>query len=141
MPVAVKVAAAIIAGFLVGSVFNMGVVLLGTLLIPPPPGVDFADPASVAQARSLLTPVHFIFPWLAHAGGTFVGILMSSIVYPPRAGLCAMVLGVLFLAGGIAASVMIPAPAVFIALDLVLAYLPMAWLGYRVARHVRPGRG
>lgn len=36
--------------------------------------------------------------------------------------------GVLYLCGGIAASLMIPAPAWFIALDLLLAYLPMAWL-------------
>jgi hypothetical protein len=39
----------------------------------------------------------------------------------------------LFLAGGIAASVMIPAPAWFKALDLTIAYLPMAWLATRLA--------
>jgi hypothetical protein len=47
--------------------------------------------------------------------------------------------GVAFLAGGFAASVMIPAPNWFIALDLVVAYLPMAWLGLSVANRVNPG--
>jgi len=42
------------------------------------------------------------------------------------------VVGALFLAGGIAASFMIPAPTWFIVLDLVGAYIPMAWLGARI---------
>jgi hypothetical protein len=51
----------------------------------------------------------------------------------------AMALGCVFLLGGIGAAVSIPAPAWFIALDLLLAYLPMAWLGWRVAsRFARP---
>jgi len=45
---------------------------------------------------------------------------------------------VFFLCGGVMASVMIPAPSWFIATDLLLAYLPMAWLaiwiGARLAR-------
>jgi hypothetical protein len=40
----------------------------------------------------------------------------------------AYAIGVLFLCGGIAASFMIAAPAWFIALDLVVAYLP--WPGW-----------
>ena len=36
------------------------------------------------------------------------------------------------------ASLMIPAPAWFIATDLLLAYLPMAWLGLRGANKMRP---
>lgn len=39
-----------------------------------------------------------------------------------------LTIGCIFLAGGISASFMIPAPAWFIAADLLLAYLPMAWL-------------
>jgi hypothetical protein len=44
----------------------------------------------------------------------------------------AYVVGGFFLVGGIAASAMIPAPTWFKALDVVLAYLPMAWLGGRI---------
>jgi hypothetical protein len=44
----------------------------------------------------------------------------------------AYVIGAVFLCGGVAASFMIPAPAWFIALDLLAAYLPMAWLATRI---------
>jgi hypothetical protein len=40
----------------------------------------------------------------------------------------AYIVGVFFLIGGIAAASMISAPTWFIVLDLVVAYLPMAWL-------------
>ena len=41
----------------------------------------------------------------------------------------ALVVGGLHLIGGILAAFMIPAPAWFVVLDLVVAYLPMAWVG------------
>jgi hypothetical protein len=47
------------------------------------------------------------------------------------------VIGVVFLCGGVAASFMIPAPAWFIALDLLAAYLPMAWLGIQMGSRIR----
>ena len=43
-----------------------------------------------------------------------------------------MGLGIFHLLGGIAAAVMIPAPLWFIVVDLVLAYIPMAWLGAKL---------
>ena len=44
-----------------------------------------------------------------------------------------MIVGVVFLAGGIAATFMIPAPTWFMVLDVVVAYLPMAYLGAMIA--------
>jgi hypothetical protein len=45
----------------------------------------------------------------------------------------ALGIGVLFLLGGIMVNTMLPAPTGFIASDLLLAYLPMAWLGGKIA--------
>jgi hypothetical protein len=42
-----------------------------------------------------------------------------------------------FLCGGVAASFMIPAPKWFVALDLLAASLPMAWLATRVGTRFR----
>lgn len=42
----------------------------------------------------------------------------------------------LILAGGVAAGFMIPAPAWFIALDWLAAYLPMAWLATRIGARI-----
>jgi hypothetical protein len=46
-----------------------------------------------------------------------------------------MVIGVLFLAGGISMVFMVPnAPMWFNSIDLILAYIPMAYLGYVLGR-------
>lgn len=45
----------------------------------------------------------------------------------------AMIIGVFFLVGGIISVLQIPAPAWFKAVDLLFAYLPMAWLAVKVA--------
>lgn len=52
----------------------------------------------------------------------------------------AIAIGVIFLCGGIAASLMISAPAWFIALDLLAAYIPMAWLAGRLGARMAPAR-
>jgi hypothetical protein len=44
----------------------------------------------------------------------------------------ALGIGVLFLIGGTAAVMMLPAPMWFSALDLIVAYIPMAWLGGKI---------
>ena len=45
----------------------------------------------------------------------------------------ALFVGAFFLIGGIAMTQVIAAPGWFVALDLIMAYLPMAWLGGRLA--------
>jgi hypothetical protein len=128
---ALKIILAIILGFVTGSMVNMGLVTLGPLLIPLPDGVNPSDMESFKTSAHLLQPRHFVFPFLAHAVGTFVGALIAWWTAPvsiPSKRRVAFAVGVLFLAGGIAACFMIPAPATFIAIDLLFAYLPMAWL-------------
>ena len=70
-------------------------------------------------------------PFLAHAFGTLAGALAAYLIAATHRTQIAYVIGAVFLCGGIAASFMIPAPAWFIALDLLVAYLPMAWLAIR----------
>ena len=73
-----------------------------------------------------------------HALGTLAGALTASVIAASyRAQIAAYAIGAVFLVGGIAASLMIPAPAWFIALDLVVAYLPMAWLGMRIGTRIQ----
>jgi hypothetical protein len=87
---------------------------------------------SLAQSIHLFGPQHFVMPFLAHALGTLVGALVAYLVAASHKARFAWAIGVLFLAGGVAASFMIPAPAWFMAADLLLAYLPMAWLAIRI---------
>lgn len=138
LPTPLRNTLALLAGLVVGSVVNMSLVALGPQLIPPPAGVDPRSAESLAQAIHLFEPRHFLMPWLAHALGTFTGALVAWWLAASRRALFAYAVGLLFLCGGVAASLMIPAPAWFIALDLLLAYLPMAWLAQRLGQGLRP---
>jgi hypothetical protein len=128
---------AIIIGFITGSIVNMALVTIGPQIIPLPPGVDKVDPSKLAATIHLLEPRHFIFPFLAHALGTLAGALVAYLLAGSHNALLARIVGALFLAGGIVASRMIPAPMWFIALDLAVAYLPMAWVGVWLGRRIR----
>lgn len=128
----VRNVAAVVAGLVVGSVVNMAIVAAGPALVPPPAGVD----TTTAEGIHLFQPKHFLSPFLAHALGTLAGAFVAFLVAGSRKAPFAWTIGVLFLAGGVAAAVMIPAPAWFIALDLLLAYLPMAWLAILVGRRL-----
>jgi hypothetical protein len=88
------------------------------------------------EPQHLYEPKHFLFPFLAHALGAFVGALVAFFVAGSRRHVFAYTVGGLFFAGGIAACFMIPAPAWFMALDLLAAYFPMAWLAILLGRRL-----
>lgn len=124
----------LVAGLVIGGAVNMALVLLGPSLVPPPAGVDVTDAQSIARAMPRFEPRHFAMPFLAHALGTLAGALVAYRIASSWRAPVAWMVGGVFLAGGIAASTMIPAPAWFVALDLVAAYLPMAWLAIRIGK-------
>lgn len=127
---------AVVAGMVIGSVVNMAIVTFGPSLVPPPAGVDMSTPEGLAQAIALFEPRHFVTPFLAHALGTLVGALVAYLVAGSRRATFAWIIGALFLVGGIAACFMIPAPAWFMAADILLAYLPMAWLAIKAGERL-----
>lgn len=137
MPKLLRNILAIIVGLLVGGVVNMAIVTFGPALIPPPAGVDPTNAESLAGAMHLFEPRHFVMPFLAHALGTLAGALVAWLIAASHKAKFAYAIGVIFLCGGIAACFMIPAPLWFMALDLILAYLPMAWLSTRIGARMR----
>jgi hypothetical protein len=130
-------ALALVLGVIVGGAINMTIVVLGPNIIPPPTGVDVTDMESIRDSMHLFEPRHFITPFLAHAGGTLTGSVIASIVAASRRSAICYSVGVIFLVGGIAASFMIPAPNWFIVLDLLGAYIPMAWIGIQLGQRIR----
>jgi hypothetical protein len=94
--------------------------------------VDVSSAEELSKAMHLFEPRHFIMPFLAHALGTLAGAFAAYRIAASNKALVAYVIALVFLCGGVAASFMIPAPAWFIALDLLAAYLPTAWLGIQV---------
>jgi hypothetical protein len=132
-----KLIAAVLAAVVAGSLVNMGLVTIGPRMIPLPEGIDPSDMESFKASAHLLEAKHYVFPFLAHALGTLAGALIGYLLAPRARRAVAWGMGFFFLAGGIAASFMIPAPGTFIAIDLILAYLPMAWLAIRVGGKIR----
>jgi len=123
---------AIILGVIVGGFVNMGIVMLGPSLIAPPTGVDVNDMESIKANMHLYEMKHFIMPFLAHAIGTLVGGLVAAKVAASHKMRIAMIIGIFFLIGGIMMVMMLPSPIWFNVLDLGFAYLPMAYLGYKI---------
>ncbi|WP_291270387.1 hypothetical protein [Geothrix sp.] len=120
---------AVLLGFVVGSLVNGGLILISGKVIPPPAGADVTTTEGLKASLHLFEAKHFIFPFLAHALGTLSGAFVAGLLAPNRSALPAYGVGGLFLLGGVASVLMLPAPAWFSTLDLVLAYLPAAWLG------------
>lgn len=127
-----KTTLAIILGWMVGSVVNMGLINTGMALFPLE-GVDVTDLDAMATALANARPTQFLFPFLAHALGTLSGAFVAALIAPIHKMRYALIIGGLFLLGGIAVNYMIPGPAWFTTLDILLAYLPMAWLGGKLA--------
>lgn len=119
---------AVIVGLVVGSVVNMSLIMVSGSIIPPPEGADVTTVEGLKASIHLFEPKHFVFPFLAHALGTFVGALLAALIASNRKLIFAMVISVFFLVGGIANVMMLPAPMWFNMLDIVGAYLPMGYV-------------
>jgi hypothetical protein len=131
---ALKNIIAVVTGIIIGSIVNMALISVSGSVIPPPDGVDMKTAEGLKASIHLLQPKHFLFPFLAHALGTFTGAFVSAKIAATHKLRLAVVIGVFFLIGGIANIIMIPgAPLWFCAADLLLAYIPMARLAGKIA--------
>jgi len=123
---------AVISGWLGGSVINMGLILTGHKLFPIE-GIDPNDMSELAAVMPTLEFEYFIFPFLAHALGTLVGAVIAGVMAASHKMKFSLGIGGLFLLGGIVANYMLPGPTWYAVTDIVIAYIPMAWIGGKIA--------
>ena len=119
---------AVIVGWILGSFLNMGLVELGNLVFPIK-GVNMNSMEELAIVIPTLSATYFIFPFLAHALGTFLGAFIAWNIASSHKMRIAMTIGGLFLLAGIAVNYLLPGPKCFTIIDLTLSYLPMAYFG------------
>lgn len=124
---------ALIVGLVAGSLANMSIIMISGSVIAPPDGVDLSNTESLKASMHLFGPEHFVMPFLAHVIGTLIGAFLAALISASHKLLFALIMGVMFLAGGIMSVFMLPSPIWFTFADLGLAYLPMAWLGFLLA--------
>lgn len=128
---------AVIVGLFIGGSVNSGIVAISGKVFPLPEGVDPNDINSIIAHIGEYQPHHFIMPFLAHAMGTLVAGLIIALLTHREKKVLWWIPGLLFFVGGAIAIVMIPAPLWFNALDLLVAYFPMAYLGNWIGHKIR----
>lgn len=129
----VKNVLAVAVGIVVGGIVNSGIVNLGPIIFPLPEGADVTTMEGVRESMHLFTFVNYIPPFLAHALGTLVGAFLAVKLAASHHKQIAIGIGVFYLLGGITAAWMIGGSVLFIVVDLVCAYIPMAMLGLKLA--------
>ena len=117
---------AFLAGGLIGMAANMSLILVGSKVVPL---LDGMDPMN-AENWDL---TYFVFPFLAHAIGTLLGAFIAAKFSSTYHFILANIIGLFFLIGGITMALILPAPNWFIQLDLILAYMPMSVLAWKLS--------
>lgn len=123
----------VLVGVIAGGVLNMGIITISGSIIPPPEGVDVTTAEGLQEGIHLFEPKHFLMPFLAHALGTLLGAFIAAKISTKHHMRFALGVGVWNLFGGIMAATMIPAPMWFILVDLIGAYIPMAFIAGKLA--------
>lgn len=124
---------AVVAGIIIGGAVNMGIILISSSIIPPPEGADITTMEGLKASMHLMQPKHFIMPFIAHALGTLVGAYIAATIAVNHKMKFALAIGGWFLLGGIVNIFMLPSPIWFTVVDLAGAYIPMAYLGGKLA--------
>lgn len=124
---------AVIFGLLLGGSINMGIILISGSIIPPPEGAIITTAEGLKESMHLFTPINFLMPFLAHAIGTLVGAIISAKIAANNKIIFALVIGTVFFTGGVMMTFQVPSPTWFTIVDLIGAYIPMAWLGWKIA--------
>lgn len=130
----VKNVIAFLVGIVLGCAVNLSLVSLGPALIPLPEGADVSTMEGLRKSMKLFTPGNFVFPFLGHALGTLAGAWITAKIAASGKLPLALGIGGFFLMGGITMVVSCGGPIWFIVADLGIAYLPMGYLGFILAR-------
>jgi hypothetical protein len=116
-----------------GAMLNGAIINISSKFIAPPKGFDLNTAEGLQAAMPHMGPEHFLFPFLAHALGTLLSAVMITRFLKSQQFVFSMMAGFLFLLGGISMVFMLPeTPIWFVLVDLIAAYIPMAYLGYKL---------
>ncbi|MFN5910310.1 MAG: hypothetical protein ACK45H_03150 [Bacteroidota bacterium] len=120
-------------GLIIGNILNMCIIMTSGSIIPPPQGADVTTYEGLKATMHLFEPKHYILPFLAHALGTLTGSLTAALIAQKNKMVFSMIIGAIFLIGGIWMVSIVPSPLWFTITDLTLAYIPMAFIAGKLA--------
>lgn len=131
-PPILRTVIAVAAGVFVGGIAVFGVEALGHALVPPPAGLDVADPEAVRRAMSTMRAAHFLPLLLAYLVGPSLGAALAARMAPSHPLRHAAAVAAFFLVGGLMNFRAIPHPAWFVALA-VAAFTAAPFIGVRIS--------
>ena len=123
-----------IVSLFLGAAFNSMILNLGMKLIPPPEGYNMNDAADLSKAISVMETKHFLFPFLSHALGTLFSVMFYTYFAKAKSQFFPLMIAGLFFTGGLYMVLILPSPLWFDLIDLILAYFPMAVIGYKISK-------
>ena len=85
-----------------------------------------------------LEPIHMAAPLLAHWNGAFCGALVAGLLTANRELKVPLIVAGFVMVGGIANAFMLPGQPVGLLVLDIAGYLPMGWLGWKLAMRLRP---
>ena len=118
----------VILGIIIGMIVNMGLIIIGGMIFPLS---ESFEPMNAINWEFK----YFIFPFLAHSIGTLSGAFIVSKISRNSHIIMPLIVGLYFLLGGLYMITILPAPTWFISLDLILCYIPMALLGWKISNY------
>jgi hypothetical protein len=125
-------AASIVFGVVSAFVTVMLIDKLNHMIYPPPPGLDFTDPAAVEPYLATLPVGAFLLVMASSVVAAFIGTLVAIYVGKIRPLYCAVIVGGIVLAATIANFIAIPHPLWLSALTL-LGIVATTWLATKLA--------
>jgi hypothetical protein len=123
-----------IVSFVLGAAFNSLILTLGMEIIPPPSGYDMNNAEDLAKAMSVMETKHYLFPFLSHSLGTLIGVVFYTYFSKAQKLFFPLLMAGFYFAGGLYMVLILPSPLWFDFIDLILAYFPMAILGFKLSR-------
>jgi hypothetical protein len=126
---------AVIAGLVVGMMFNMAIIQLNmTVLHPAPADLDPNDTVQFQEYMDSLPIAAFLVVMIAHLGQAFFGGWVASKLSASHGVMLAMIIGALSLVGGLMMMIVTGPTWMYIELPL---YLILAWIAGRLGQRGR----
>src|SRR5579883_2308525 len=126
---------AVLLGFVVASGVIGVIEHISHAIFPPPAGLDPSNAEATHRALASMPAGAYLFIVLAWALGTFSGAWVAGLVAKNGKRVHALIIGFAFLAVGIIMMMLLPHPAWFMILGLLI-YLPAAYAGGELAERM-----
>ena len=124
---------AVLAGLAAALVCTMLLEGIQHAIFPIAEGVDYHDAAGMQRFVDSMPAFAFVGLLIVYAVAAFVGGYLATRIAQTGKPVEAVLVGALFMIGGLINLTEIRHPTWFVILNLI-SYVPMAYLGYRTAR-------